>query len=46
MRLWKGHHMLSCSLLHLVTCPPEGLLIRSVCEINVYIFRWFGDVLF
>ena len=30
------------SLLHLVTCPPEGLLIRSVCEINVYILDGLG----
>ena len=42
VRLWKGRHMLFESLLHLVTCPPEGLLIRSVCEINVYILDGLG----
>ena len=30
------------SPLHLVTCPPEGLLIRSVCEIILYILDGLG----
>jgi len=30
------------SLLHLVTCPLKGLLIRNVCEINVYILDGLG----